>query len=96
MPNPQNIVNHKFKKGQTGNAKGRPKKIPELDALLGEVLGREVKGITIAQKILAVMATRAQKGDVRAAQLLLERGYGKPKDNEGQPTEMIINVLRNS
>jgi hypothetical protein len=42
------------------------------------------------------MATRAQKGDVRAAQLLLERGYGKPKDNEGQPTEMIINVLRNS
>lgn len=96
MPNPQNIVNHKFKKGQTGNPKGRPKKIPELEVLLSEVLGREIKGITVAQKILSVMATRAQKGDVRAAQLLLERGYGKPKENEGKATEMIINVLRNS
>lgn len=86
----------KMKKGETLNPHGRPKKLPELDKMLGEVLGKEVKGITIAQKILGVLATRAQKGDVRAAQLLLERGYGKPKDNEGQPTEMIINVLRNS
>lgn len=28
--------------------------------------------------------------------LWLAYKYGKPKDNEGQPTEMIINVLRNS
>jgi hypothetical protein len=29
-------------------------------------------------------------------QLWLAYKYGKPKDNEGSPTEMIIRVLRNS
>jgi len=42
------------------------------------------------------MYKQAIKGDTRAAELLLNRGYGKPKDNEGQPTEMIIRVQRNS
>jgi hypothetical protein len=29
-------------------------------------------------------------------QLWLAYKFGKPRDNEGAPTEMIINVLRNS
>jgi hypothetical protein len=33
--------------------------------------------------------------NVADRQLWLAYKYGKPKDNEGLPTEMIINVLRN-
>ena len=38
---------------------------------------------------------KARNGSDRHTQLLFNYYYGKPKENEGQPTEMIINVLRN-
>lgn len=38
----------------------------------------------------------AKKGSDKHINILFNYYYGKPKDNEGQPTEMIINVLRNS
>lgn len=37
---------------------------------------------------------KAQKGSDRHAQLLFNYYYGKPKENEGTPTEMIITVNR--
>lgn len=75
-----NIKNLKpFKKGQTGNPNGRPKKLPELDALLAEVLGEEKDGKTAAQVILMALRAKAAKGDVRAAEVLLDRGWGKVK-----------------
>lgn len=86
----------KMKKGETLNPKGRPKKLPELDKLLADVLGEEIKGITAAKSILIAIRKKASRGDVRAAELILNRGYGKPKENEGLPTEMIIRVLRRS
>ena len=79
MPNPENIEPHKFKKGQTGNPKGRPKKLPELDELLANVLGEEKDGVTAAEAILKALRMKAAKGDVRAAEVLLDRGYGKAK-----------------
>lgn len=79
MPNPDNIVKHKFKKGETGNPNGRPKKLPELDKLLADVLGEEKDGITAAEAILKALRAKATKGDIRAAEVLLERGYGKTK-----------------
>lgn len=85
-----------FKKGKSGNPSGRPKKLPQLDLLIAQVLGEEKDGKTAAEAILMAMRAKATKGDVRAAELMLNRAYGKPKENEGQPTEMIINVLRNS
>lgn len=84
-----------FKPGQSGNLKGRPKKLPAIDALLADVLGEE-NGESTAKDIIKSMVIMAKRGDVRAAELILNRAYGKPKDNEGKPTEMIINVLRNS
>lgn len=71
-----------FKPGQSGNLKGRPKKLPAIDDLLAEVLGEE-DGNSTAKIILESMVKQAKKGDVRAAELLLERAYGKPK----QPIE---------
>lgn len=78
MPNKENIVPHQFKKGESGNPKGRPK-LPKLDELLAEVLGDEKDGITAGQAILMKLRQKALNGDIRAAQLLLDRGYGKAK-----------------
>ena len=69
-----------FKKGQSGNPKGRVPKIPELDKLLAEVLGEEKDGIEAAKAILMALRAKATKGDVRAAEVLLDRAYGKAKE----------------
>jgi hypothetical protein len=70
----------KFKKGESGNPSGRPPKLPELHVLLANVLGKEGKdGLTAAEEILNALHARAKKGDTRAAELLLDRAYGKPK-----------------
>ena len=68
-----------YKKGHKGGP-GRPKKLPKLDELLAEVLGDTEEGKTQAQKILEAMRKKATLGDVKAAQLLLDRGYGKVKE----------------
>lgn len=70
-----------FKKGQSGNPKGRPKKLPELDKLLADVLGEEKDGITAGEAILRALRSKAAKGDVRAAEVLLDRAYGKAKQH---------------
>ena len=85
MSNP--IPNSKpFKKGQSGNPNGRPRKLPELDKLLADVLGEEKDGITAGEAILKALRAKATKGDVRAAEVLLDRAYGKAK----QTTETNI------
>lgn len=73
------IAQHGFKKGQSGNPNGRPKKIPELDKLLADVLGEEKDGVDAAKAILMALRLKAVKGDVRAAEVLLDRAYGKAK-----------------
>jgi hypothetical protein len=71
-----------FKKGQSGNPNGRPKKLPELDKLLANVLGEEnANGVTAAEAILMALRAKAAKGDIRAAEVLLDRGYGKAKQS---------------
>jgi hypothetical protein len=85
----------KFKKGQSGNPKGRPPKLPQLDKLLDNVLGEEKDGMTAAEAILKALRLKAAKGDVRAAEVLLDRAYGKAKqsilqENTGEQTIKII------
>lgn len=57
------------------NREGRPKKLPAIDDLLAEVLGEGDK----AKLILEAVIRRAMKGDVRAAEVLMDRGWGKAK-----------------
>lgn len=59
------------------NRAGRPLKLPDLEELLKEVLGEEIKGKPAMKLILLALRQKAMKGDVRAAELLTDRGYGK-------------------
>jgi hypothetical protein len=61
------------------NGGGRPPKLPQLDVLLDKVLGEEKDGLTAAEAILKALRMKASKGDVRAAEVLLDRAYGKAK-----------------
>jgi hypothetical protein len=78
----------KFKKGQSGNPKGRPK-LPDLKELLAKVLGNADNGTTSAEAILSALEQRARRGDVRAAELLLDRAYGKPKQDVDLSGSMV-------
>lgn len=76
MPNQQNIVPHKFKKGKSGNPKGRPK-LPDIREALAKVLADEQNGMTALEATLAALRAKAVRGDVRAAEVLLDRAFGK-------------------
>ena len=67
--------------GETHNPKGRPKKLPKLDDLMADILGEEKDGITAARAILMAIRVKASKGDIRAAEVLFDRGYGKTKQH---------------
>lgn len=77
MPTPPE--HSKFTKGQSGNPNGRPRKLPELDKLLADVLGEEKDGVSAAEVILKALRLKASKGDVRAAEIILDRAYGKSR-----------------
>lgn len=70
-----------FKKGATGNPNGRPKKLPALDKILAEVLGGEDDEQSEAKEILNAMLKEAKSGNTKAAEILLDRAYGKAKLN---------------
>lgn len=70
----------KLKSGNTVGT-GRPKKLPALDIIMANVLGVEKDGITAAEAIIMKLREQAAKGDIKAAQLLLDRAYGKAKQN---------------
>jgi hypothetical protein len=76
----------KLKSGNTKNV-GRPPKLPQLDVLLDAVLGEEKDGITAAEAILKALRMKAAKGDVRAAEILLDRAYGKSKQSIDHTTK---------
>lgn len=65
------------------NKEGRPKKLPHLEELLANVLGEEKNGKTAAEAILMALRSKATRGDVRAAEVLLERAFGKVKQDIG-------------
>ena len=86
--NPKSLKNLKpAKKGEVRNPKGAKPKIPALDDLLAKVLGDEQNGLTAAEAILKALRGKAIKGDIRAAEVLLDRAYGKAK----QPVDHTTN-----
>lgn len=75
----QNLKRGNWTKGHSGNPAGRPKKLPDIDQLLETVLSEEKDGKTAAEMILLRQRKMAMDGDQRAAEYLLDRAYGKPK-----------------
>jgi hypothetical protein len=68
-----------FKKGHKGGP-GRPK-MPDLKEILTKVLGAEnEEGKSEAEQILEALKKQAKAGNVKASQLLLDRGWGKVKE----------------
>jgi hypothetical protein len=76
MPNSENLK--PFKKGDDSrrNKTGRPK-LPDLKEAIAKVMAEEKDGMSALEAILKALRMKAAKGDVRAAQELLDRGYGK-------------------
>jgi hypothetical protein len=100
MPNPNNVIGkgRPFKRGQSGNTKGRPKKIPGLDELLAKILGEQKDGMTAVEIILKSLRAKAVRGDVACATLLLDRFYGKVRQQfdittKDRPLENLITKI---
>ncbi len=89
-----------FSKENQPQKNGRPKKLPALDLLMANILGADGQsGMTQGEEIIQAMFEKAKKGDVKAAELLLDRGYGKARQSvdvtsDGKPIlPPTINLL---
>jgi hypothetical protein len=94
MPNPENIVKHKWKKGQTGNPNGRPKLIPDLKEVIAEVFSQtNERGITLLEGIVTRQAKIAANGkdndSTRAFDVLMKYVYS-PKTEAKQEVKQVI------
>lgn len=79
MPNPENLK--PFQKGPDDrrNGNGRKKKLPPIDIMLAEILGSLEDDDSEAHSVLRALLMKAKKGDTKAAEILLDRAYGKAK-----------------
>jgi hypothetical protein len=72
---------HQYQPGESGNSKGRPKGAKSTSTLLCETLDRKidvrtgatVRKVSVREAILIRLAEAALKGNIKSAQLLLQR-----------------------
>jgi hypothetical protein len=62
------------------NLDGRPK-LPDISQAIAGVLGEEKDGKTALDAVLMALRSKAVKGDVRAAELLMDRAFGKSRNH---------------
>ena len=81
MANPKNIKGKGFdKRPENINKNGRPK-LPDLREVMAEILAEEKDGVSALKAIIAKLRQLAASGNIKAAEVLLARGYGLPKQN---------------
>lgn len=67
-------IQPRWKKGESGNPKGRPK-LPDLKDALANCLSEEKNGKIALESIVETLVNRAIKGDSKSAELLFKYGY---------------------
>lgn len=80
---------YRWKKGQTGNPNGQPRKLPRLEVILEHVLGynvNEPEASSPINEVITAMLKAAKKGNTTAANIILDRFAGKVKQ-----TNVIVN-----
>ena len=88
----------KFKKGQSGNPKGRPP-IRDIKVVLQDLLSQEKNGTQLIDGLMSVVVNKALKGDLKAVDMLLSYTIGKATQRteitgaEGAPIEVVNNDL---
>ena len=92
----EDIIEHQFKKGQSGNPAGRPKGVPNTKTRLQRILNLieehknpvtgELEKFTVAELLDMQQVIKARKGDTRAYQILLDRLEGKPQQSVDMTT----------
>lgn len=75
--------------GERRNPKGRPK-LPDIKAILEEVLGEQKDGITAAEALMKKLRQMGAAGNIKAIEMLLDRAYGKPKQTIDTTTEITV------
>ena len=89
-------IKPRWKPGQSGNPKGRPKKKYSLVSLLKEALEKlcpaDKKKRTWAEVLTESLLVKAAKGDMTAQKIIWEYIEGKPKQEIEIPSEIKINV----
>jgi len=88
MHNKDNIVPHEFKKGESGNPAGRPTGTRNLSTILREMLEEDIDVVIDGVKtkkqfkdaIIRKLLQKANGGDLRAIEHIMDRMEGKPKE----------------
>jgi hypothetical protein len=89
----------KFKKGQSGNPKGRPP-LRDIKVVLQDLLSQEKNGTQLIDGLMSVVVNKALKGDLKAVDMLLSYSYGKATQRteitgpEGEKIDFTINVVQ--
>jgi hypothetical protein len=68
----------RFKKGQSGNPGGRPKKTPEELDLIAACKAKTPAALAVIESIMTTGEN--ERNRLAAAQAIIERAYGKPKE----------------
>ena len=91
----------KFKKGKSGNPKGRPKSaLRDIKEVLKDLLSQEKNGTQLIDGLMSVVVNKALKGDLKAVDMLLSYSYGKATQRteitgaEGEKIDFTINVVQ--
>mgnify|MGYP003122661509 FL=1 len=107
MANEENLK--PFEKGKSGNPNGRPKGAPNRSKTILDILSLEQKAVNPITKneetlnqlqlIVLAMLKKARAGEVRAAQWLVDNGYGKLMENfevnqTGENTGSLKDLIR--
>jgi hypothetical protein len=93
----------RFRKGQSGNPKGRPKETIDMQTSMDKVMNRKIsvteqgieRTITVAEAILTRLASDALKRDVRAAKLLFDKWMALNPVSENEKDAPELNLILN-